>query len=148
MFSFLSGKVIVFGGQSPFSNDPVVELLDLTSSSDQDQCSNVDITFPIHLFYGATGAMVSNTPLVCGGDYYDDGDKDNQGCYKLVENKMEFIGNMSTTRLGAASIPVNHTLWLTGGHGESTTEFVALDGTTKPGPDLPDGSRYSHCLAR
>ena len=50
---------------------------------------------------------------------------------------------MSTARKWSSSAVLDDdTLWITGGHDDSafllTTEFIRADGSSVPGPDLPD----------
>ena len=59
---------------------------------------------------------------------------------------------MSTARKWSSSAVLDDdTLWITGGHDDSafllTTEFIRADGSSVPGPDLPD-EFGRHCVTR
>ena len=59
---------------------------------------------------------------------------------------------MSTARKWSSSAVLSHdTLWITVGHDDSTflrtTEFIRTDGSSVPGPDLPD-EFGRHCVTR
>ena len=98
--------------------------------------------FPMGL-YGATGGLIGNTVLICGGrgrlnssyrdSYVDD-------CYSMTSQKVTLVTHMSVKRLYAASIVLNdNTLWVAGGKYSGiykSTEYVTISGTL-PGPDLP-----------
>ena len=83
--------------------------------------------------YGATGGLIGNTVMICGGFYVDE-------CYSLTSEKATLVTHMSVWRTGAASIVRNdNTLWVTAGYSGGylkSTEYVTVTGTT-PGPDLP-----------
>ena len=85
---------------------------------------------------GATGGLLDGLPVICGGFY------DNQ-IHSIAKDQSKFLGQLSVTRTLAASVVLsNNTLWVTGGYDQSyndlkTTEFVAKDGRTSQGPDLP-----------
>ena len=114
------------------------QILDLTVKADK-MCNNWP-DFPIGVD-GATGGLIGNTVMICGGygvDYFDE-------CYSLTSKKATLVTHMSVGRLYTASIVLNdNTLWVTGGSppgGYNTgnlasTEYVTLTGTII-GPDLP-----------
>ena len=97
--------------------------------------------FPISVQQGATGGLIENTVIICGGsisltDSFDE-------CYSLTSEKAALVTHMSVGRYDAASIVLNdNTLWVTGGynyyHGGNlaSTEYVKMTGTVF-GPDLP-----------
>ena len=93
--------------------------------------------FPISVD-GATGGLIGNTVLICGG--YDGSFIDE--CYSLTSQKRPLVTHMSVARDLAVSIVLNdNTLWVTGGFGNGigrlvSTEYVTISGTI-PGPDLP-----------
>ena len=94
-------------------------------------------------FYGATGGLIGNTVLICGGygslnssysqSYLDD-------CYSMTSQKVTLVTHLSVKKEYAASIVLNdNTLWVTGGKNSkilASTEYVTISGTL-PGPDLP-----------
>ena len=100
--------------------------------------------FPIDV-YGATGGLIGDTVIICGGWTVDE-------CYSLTSEKATLVTHMSVERQYAASIVINdNTLWVTGGlTGGSigfrlaSTEYVTETGTML-GPDLPM-SLYLHAM--
>ena len=87
---------------------------------------------------GATGGLLQNTPIVCGG-------RDNmsniiQDCVVIGLPEME--KKMIEKRYGAASVTLDQSsLWIVGGfNGNRTlrsTEFIKLGKPSVKGPDLP-----------
>jgi hypothetical protein len=70
-------------------------------------------TFPDYL-RGATGGLVSNTPIICGG--IDDASHVSDECHILDGRKLTLNTTMILKRYKAASIVLNeNTLWITGG---------------------------------
>ena len=64
--------------------------------------------------YGATGGLVSNTPIICGG--IDDASHVSDECHILDGRKLTLNTTMILKRYKAASIVLNeNTLWITGG---------------------------------
>jgi hypothetical protein len=105
--------------------------------------------YPINI-QGATGGLIGNTAIICGGRdityswyYFDE-------CYSLSSETTTLVTHMSVGRFYAASIVINdNTLWITGGTGDvgeylKSTEKVTVTGTM-PGPDLPM-SLYKHAM--
>ena len=89
--------------------------------------------FPISVA-GATGGLIGDTVIICGGNKIDE-------CYSLTSEKATLVTHMSVWRYSAASIVINdNTLWVTGGNSNNgllaSTEYVKMTGTM-PGPDLP-----------
>ena len=92
--------------------------------------------------YGATGGLVGDTVIICGGD--GGPLKRVDECYSLTSEKATIVTHMSVGRVSAASIVLNDdTLWITGGLGNgqglvalASTEYVTVTETV-PGPDLP-----------
>ena len=110
------------------------EILDI-SDQKKFQCADW-VDYPIGV-YGATGGLVGQVPVICGGwssGYIDD-------CYKVTGNKAVFLGKMKTKRYAAASVVLKNTvLWVTGGKDGiydssllSSTEFIHLNGTISNG---------------
>ena len=96
--------------------------------------------FPISV-YGATGGLVGDTVIICGGD--GGPLKRVDECYSLTSEKATIVTHMSVGRDAAASVVLNDdTLWITGGLGNgqgltlASTEYVTVT-ETMPGPDLP-----------
>ena len=106
--------------------------------------------FPISVREGATGGLIENTVIICGGtngyNYFDE-------CYSLTSDKAALVTHMSVGRQFAASIVLNdNTLWVTGGynyyHGGNlaSTEYVTLT-ETMPGPTMPMGLQLHAMVA-
>ena len=114
------------------------EILDF-SEKNKYQCADW-VDYPIDV-YDATGGLVGQVPVICGGVSYSYGYIDD--CYKVTGNKAVFLGKMTTKRYAAASVVLNNTvLWVTGGWIEETilstsllssTELVYSNGTISNG---------------
>ena len=89
--------LIATGADTNFMPVSTSELIDL-SLDDDDQCFNW-VDYPLEL-YGATGGLLGNTPLICGGwsfgQYIDE-------CYSLNGETSKFVTKMSVN---------GTTLWL------------------------------------
>jgi len=133
--------VLITGKRSDDSNQ--MEIINPDNSTKK--CQN-DYTYPISV-HVASGAVVDGTIVVCGGWH-----PITKQCYSFGHDKeWKNITDMTTTRSGAASIPINNALWVGGGNDGSnrlkSTELVYLDGrrsSTKP--QLPE-VRYGSCAA-
>ena len=100
--------------------------------------------FPISVQQGATGGLIENTVIICGGSVSSHDSFDE--CYSITSEKAALVTHMSVGRQFAASIVINdNTLWVTGGIDYATmgngwdlasTEYVKMTGTML-GPDLP-----------
>ena len=85
--------------------------------------------------YGATGALVKGSVVVCGG--YDGGFLDE--CHTVSKSNITFLTHMDNKRSDAASIAVNNSLWVLGGDGGYTsTEYVAMNMSSEPIPSEND----------
>ena len=91
----------------------------------------------------ATGGLLQNAPIVCGGENQMDGNWIvSQDCVVIGQPEMEM--KMIEKRRGAASVVLDqHTLWIVGGYNGrnilSSTEFIKMDQPSVNGPDLPFG---------
>ena len=133
-FSIAVTKFLIATGKDT-NNNPVStsELIDL-SLDDDDQCFNW-VDYPLELS-GATGGLLGNTPLICGGESF--GQRIDE-CYSLNGETAKFVTKMSVKRDDAASIILNETiLWITGGNENwnplASSEYIRLSGSS-PGPD-------------
>ena len=109
------------------------EIVDLTIKGGN-KCNNWP-NFPISV-YGATGGLIGDTVIICGGWGTGNGSHVDE-CYSLTSEKATLVTQMSVGRGYAASVVVNdNKLWVTGGYGGASTEYVTATGTM-PGPDLP-----------
>ena len=102
------------------------------SDKNKFQCADW-LDYPIDL-YGATGGLVDQVPVICGGWSHVDFDD----CYKITANKAVFLGKMKNKRQYAASVVVNNSvLWVTGGINDgatlSSTDYINLHGTNSEG---------------
>ena len=90
----------------------------------------------------ATGGLLQNTPIVCGGQNKMDGNWNVfQDCVVIGQPEMEM--KMIEKREFAASVALDQsTLWIVGGEDEhlndlKSTEFIKLGQPSVKGPDLP-----------
>ena len=82
-------------------------------------------TFPDYL-RGATGGLVSNTPIICGG--IDDASHVSDECHILDGRKLTLNTTMILKRYKAASIVLNeNTLWITGGEVDLGVRTLNVD---------------------
>ena len=89
---------------------------------------------------GATGGLLQNSPIVCGGRDVQNYGRISQDCVVIGQQpEMKMIGK----RHWAASVALDQsTLWIVGGTDERyndlrTTEFIKLGQPSVKGPDLP-----------
>ena len=85
-------------------------------------------TFPDYVI-GATGGLVSNTPIICGGGWVkDDVEHASDECYILDGRKLTLTTTMTLKRYKAASIVLNeNTLWITGGRVDLGVRTLNVD---------------------
>ena len=148
---------MVVGGEHDYDYDNSqrdAQLSSLTRS-----CSNLQ-NYPIAIS-GATGAIVSGHPIICGSWSYEvcNGGmcsvRSGSECYhhNKASNSWTFLTNMTTNRYYSASVPVNGKLLVLGGQDgdwntHSTTEYISPSGdASQPGPDLPT-PRSNHCAVK
>ena len=120
------------------SNDRWIKKSEILDLSDQKKFQCADwLDYPIDV-YAATGGLVGQVPVICGGNRgygFSNGYKDE--CYKVTGNKAVFLGKMKTKRGYAASVVLNDTvLWVTGGWNGftlSSTELVYSNGSISNG---------------
>ena len=119
------------------------EVYELTSDSGF-QCQNwVELKT-----FGATGGLLGNTPLICGG--FTNGNTSDT-CYALNKDKATNATTMLVKRLYSTSIILDsNILWITGGKNfeaelvHSSSEYVTVR-YTSPGPELPR-PLYKHAM--
>ena len=108
------------------------EIVDLTITGGK-MCENWQ-DFPLSVV-GATGGIIGDTIMICGGGNSDE-------CYSLTSQEATLVTHMSVDRRYASSIVLDDTtLWVTGGNNNyagflSSTENVTMAGSV-PGPDMP-----------
>ena len=141
-------EVVITG----FLNDNVkMEIVNISTNAMTKICQAISFNYPLD-FGDASGALVNNEIIVCGG--FDDRSKTKTAlCYKFDQHhKWKLISQMSTSRYKSASIAISNGLWITGGFTNNTvplqsTEIILSSGLTTVGPPLPQ-PRSSHCLVK
>jgi len=125
-------KIFIAGGKNNEGYLDDVQLLDI--SSDGTFQSMATLNKPL---WGATGALVNEKPIICGG--YD-GQEYRAECYHITKTAIIPWGTMSEKRAGAASIVVGQKLWVSGGANSkgvsSSSDYMSADGETQLGPEL------------
>jgi len=148
--------LMVVGGLTGSRRHDDTQLIDLTSGG-TNSCTNWG-NYP-KVLKSATGSIISDKFIIhCGGDsgsrgfgYYDE-------CYKMAieaeEKIWTFLTRMNSKRSFVASIELDGKLFVAGGwngtsgaDSYSSTEFISVDGTVSPGPDLPS-PRDEHCMIK
>ena len=128
----VSKFLITTGGTTGYAKVKKSEILDF-SEKNEFQCADW-VDYPIDV-YDATGGLVGQVPVICGGDSGDSLFHDE--CYKVTGNKAVFLGKMKTKRYAAASVVLNDSvLWVTGGFNGirlSSTEFIYSNGMISNG---------------
>ena len=141
--------MVVGGEDDNYNRQNDSQLSSLTRS-----CSNLQ-NYPIAMG-GATGAIVSGHPIICGGWSGEPDFVAYSECYHYNKdsNNWIFLTNMTEKRMYSASVVINGSLFVMGGFrghslGEqSSTEYVSPDGyASQPGPELPS-ARYGHCAVK
>jgi hypothetical protein len=98
----------------------------------------------------ATGAFVSGSPIICGGNsgynYYSE-------CYlhSKATNSWSFLTNMTSKRVDSASVSLKGKLFMMGGNDgvndTASTEYVQDGKTAQAGPNLPT-PLSAHCAVK
>ena len=130
--SLTVSKFLITTG-SPESQAVKSEILDLSNSGNQ-QCP-LWMDYPINVL-GATGALIGEKAIICGGDPYTD------ECHVITATNAQLLSKMTNKRSKAASAKITSTSFIvTGGHDGanilSSTEIINSDGSVTPGPELP-----------
>ena len=129
-----------------------MEMIDMSESGNY-QCLKW-IDYPIAVA-GASGGLLGTNAIVCGGDSIN-----TQGlgsitddCYKITATEAVHLGNMTTKRNRAASLPISNTaLWITGGYDDDdyiqlSSDLFDLDDGIMQGPELPIAI-YGHAMIK
>ena len=106
------------------------EVVDVVSGKN---CADLaDFPFPN---YGAVGANLDGTPVVCGG--YMSGTL--QTCYKFTISGWQEFASMKEERVYAPGVMFQNKLHVFGGYPPvlQTSELISLDGVVEYGPELP-----------
>ena len=120
--------------------------MDLSISGDN-QCPADWGYYPINI-EKATGGLLGTNPVICGGLHGDPFGLGMKKCYMITPKETTLIAQMSTgtqmstDRVGAASVTIDNTLlWITGGQNSfgqylSSSEYIQISGHSS-GPELP-----------
>ena len=135
----ISAKILVAGGNFPLE---IIDLINPKLKSDivENEIGDID---------GATGCILQNKIVLCGGQDNEDN----------VSNQIKIIGlpncnfKMIVPRLNATSVVLNKSkIWVTGGVDpnhlqttEKSTEIISLNEPPVLGPDLPFIA-YNHSM--
>ena len=93
-----------------YDENEKMEVLD-GSTNVTSVCASSSHQYPLDIF-DATGALVGNKIIVCGGGY-----PRTSSCYEFShDHNWKILGEMNTKRIGSASIPIPNGLWVTGGY--------------------------------
>jgi hypothetical protein len=108
------------------------EIVDVVSG---ETCADL-ADFPLQI-YGAVGANLEGTPVVCGGFY---GSSTYQTCYKLTISGWQELASMNEKREHAVGVMFQNKFHVFGGYGNGilqTSELISIDGGVEYGPSLP-----------
>ena len=119
----------------PLSFATKTEIVDVVSG---ETCGDLaDFSLPN---YGAVGANLHETPVVCGGGTSS---TDYQKCYKFTDGGWQEFVSMNEKRFGAAGVMFQNKFHVFGGWDGSvrlqTSELISIDGGVEYGPELPTG---------
>ena len=122
------------------------QILDLSTTTQT--CTIKNYPDPVK---GATGAVISNSPVICQGTVCKKYDKDWKFLTSINDGLNECCtGGCYCGMSSASSLVSNNTrLFITGGYGPdwcslNDTIYVDADGTVEAGPPMPE-ARNSHC---
>ena len=88
--SFNLGKVLITTGLGFVPGLTKTEVIDLVTSDAEYENAIADFPLPV---YAASGGLISNTPLVCGGQV--EGTNGSDECFSLDSKEAKFIGKLS-----------------------------------------------------
>ena len=115
----------------PGSSPRKTEVVDVVNG---ESCADL-ADFPLKI-YGAVGANLHGTPVVCGGGgggysgWF-------QTCYKYTNIGWQQFASMKEKRGNAAGVTYKNKFHVFGGAG-GTTELISIDGSVEYGPELPE----------
>ena len=137
-------EVIITGFGEDNSKMEVLQTLDAKTNL----CHASSYDYPLDVGV-SSGALVDNQIIICGGDISA---TETDSCFKFGKDQnWKRFGKMSRPRSASASVALPDGIWVTGGSEQDeilkTTEVIYLNGTTVPGPQLPE-PRYTHCLVK
>ena len=128
----------------PYSNGAHTEVLDLLNPTSN--CAP-GLEFPVEI-QGATGGIVDETPIICGGW---NGLTRIKECFKLVDNNWQPAGMLETGQsdMGTGNVVIEKQLLLSGGYDGSRLYQTSLLDTTSTLKlkDMPNGIS-DHCMVK
>ena len=119
---------------SPSSSATKTEIVDVVSG---ETCADL-ADFPLTNF-GAVGANLDGTPVVCGG-YHDYPSTYYKTCYKFTISGWQEFASMKEKRRYAAGVMFQNKFHVFGGYDNGklqTSELISIDGLVEHGPSLP-----------
>jgi hypothetical protein len=138
-FGSTGTKVLITNGV-PQSSAIQTEVVDVVNG---ESCADL-ADFPLQT-YGAVGANLHGTPVVCGGR--DSGIY--QTCYKYTNSGWQQFASMKEKRGYFAGVMHKNKLHVFGGYGDGgrskKTELISIDGVVEYGPELPEANHF-HAL--
>ena len=105
-------------------------------------CSSL-AQYPTYGLRRAAGALIDDSPLICGGSYSSYVSE----CYyhDVNSNEWKLVGNMHDDRGKGSGTLFDGKLWAVGGNSNAglnmVIDIIDLEGTTT-GPTLPRGKKY------
>jgi len=146
--SKLDQKYVLITGNGLFDDHDRADQMEVMNKDGTAKICNANYKYPVNVL-DATGALVSGKMVVCGGGY-----PVTSTCYVFGgDNTWKLLADMAAPRVSSRSLAFpNGAIWVTGGSDNSfnthkTTEMIYLDGTVKPGPELPEPLE-GHCLVQ
>ena len=140
---FSGSLILVATGYDGSKGDQdLVQVVDLNSNT---SCSSLQ-NFPSAVD-GATGAVLNNIPIICGGR--DNNFEYQNACYAYEKSSQSWLlhAKMNNRKAVASTTVINGALLVSGGFNEdylASSEYIYPNGTVSAGPTMPTG-RYSHC---
>ena len=140
--------MISTGTYATNSATKTTEVIDLEDSNVI--CEDLD-DFPEQR-YGAVGANLASTPIICGGHFYNGSYHSSDKCFKYTKGGWQHFATMIEKRTWAAGIAYNNAFHIFGGYNWDTStrlqssEIVNEDGTSSEGTHLPTPI-YAHAIA-
>ena len=127
------------------SSSPTTKTTEVVDVVNGETCTDL-ADFPVSN-YGALGANLDGTPIVCGGRYSS---TYYQACYKLTNGGWQEFASMNEKRgYAAAGIMFKNKFHVFGGYDGSsrlqTSEIISIDGAVEYGPELPEAVE-SHAI--
>ena len=110
------------------SNKDLVQVVDLNSNT---LCSNLQ-KFPSAIIE-ATGAVLNNIPIICGG--IDNNDVYQNSCFAYEKSSQSWLlhAKMNNRKCCASATVINGALWVSGGYNGgilANTEYVYSGGSS------------------